>query len=128
NGRYGLDTNFVIALQAHEKSVIDQLEAAAEAFLPSPVVGELYYGARKSGQVASNIARLELYLARFRWLSVDTLTAHQYAQIRNAHRLIGRPIPENDIWIAAIAIQHNLTLVTRDQHFQHVAGLSIEAW
>jgi tRNA(fMet)-specific endonuclease VapC len=43
-------------------------------------------------------------------------------------RTIGRPIPENDLWIAALALQHHLTLATRDQHFQHVARLSLEAW
>ncbi|HEV8045487.1 MAG TPA: PIN domain-containing protein [Rubrobacter sp.] len=43
-------------------------------------------------------------------------------------RRIGRPIPENDIWIAATALQHGLVLVTRDSHFEHVEGLRVERW
>jgi tRNA(fMet)-specific endonuclease VapC len=60
--------------------------------------------------------------------SVDAITAQHYGRIRNDLRAIGRPVPENDLWIAAIARQHGLTLVTRDQHFQHIVGLSLEMW
>ncbi len=125
---YALDTNIVIALQARDGRVVERVAAADTVVLPSVVVGELYFGARKSGQVSRNIARLDVYLARFVVLDVDTITAQYYGQIRNDLRIIGRPIPENDIWIAATALRHGLTLATRDQHFQHVAGLTLAVW
>jgi len=55
-------------------------------------------------------------------------TAQQYGDIKNQLRAKGRPIPENDIWIAAIAMQYQLTLVARDGHFHEVDGLQVEAW
>ena len=55
-------------------------------------------------------------------------TARQYGIIKNQLRTRGKPIPENDIWIAAMAKQYQLTLVTRDNHFQHIHGLVIEQW
>jgi tRNA(fMet)-specific endonuclease VapC len=61
-------------------------------------------------------------------LGCDTATARQYGRIKNALRARGRPIPDNDIWIAAIALQHDLTLLSRDRHFGAVAGLVVETW
>ena len=63
-------------------------------------------------------------------ISVITVgaTARRYGTIKNELRRKGRPIPENDIWIAATAIEHALVLVTRDDHFRETDGLEIEAW
>ena len=61
-------------------------------------------------------------------LPCDTATAQQYGDIKNQLRAKGRPIPENDIWIAAIAMQYQLTLVARDGHFHEVDGLQVETW
>lgn len=55
-------------------------------------------------------------------------TATIYGQVKQQIMSKGRPIPENDIWIAATALQHNLTLVTRDDHFQAVDNLNLEKW
>lgn len=57
----------------------------------------------------------------------DQATAEKYGRIRHALKVNGRPIPDNDIWIAALAIQHSLTLVTRDAHFQEVESLSLQS-
>ena len=61
-------------------------------------------------------------------LSVDSFAAHAYSEIFAQLRRNGRPIPTNDIWIAAIAKAHHLILVTNDEHFQSIDGLSIENW
>ena len=61
-------------------------------------------------------------------LDTNIVIAIEYGQIKNNLRAKGRPIPENDIWIAALAKQYGLTLVTRDGHFGEVDGLAIEAW
>ena len=128
NGRYLLDTNIVIAIFADEVVVRQQLAGAGEVFIPSIVLGELYYGAQKSARIASNVARVDEFAATNSVLACDTETARRYGEIKSELRAKGRPIPENDIWIAAIAKQHQLTLVTRDGHFNNVDELLIEIW
>jgi tRNA(fMet)-specific endonuclease VapC len=128
NGRYLLDTNIVIAIFADEATVRQQLAGAEEVFVPSIVLGELYYGAQKSARIASNVARVDEFAANSSVLVCDTETAQQYGQIKSELQAKGRPIPENNIWNAAIAKHHQLTLVTRDGHFNNVDGMLIEVW
>jgi tRNA(fMet)-specific endonuclease VapC len=128
NGRYLLDTNIVIAIFANDPGVQTGLANASEVFISSVVLGELYYGAYKSTRVADNIAKVSEFAASNTVLGCDGVTAQEYGRIKNGLRAKGRPIPENDIWIAATAMQHNLMLITRDGHFGEVDGLGIEAW
>ncbi len=128
SGRYLLDTNIIIALFADEADVKKNLATAEEVFLPIIAIGELYYGARKSGKPDQNLARIDEFAASNVVLGCDTETARQYGEIKNNLHLKGRPLPENDIWIAALALQHELTLVTRDEHFQKIEVLKIIRW
>lgn len=128
SGRFLLDTNIVIALFADEARVKDNLADAHEVFIPSIVIGELCYGARRSGQVRANLARIDELVSASTVLSCDTETARHYGEVKNTLRLKGRPLPENDIWIAALALQHRLILVTRDAHFQEVERLPAVVW
>jgi tRNA(fMet)-specific endonuclease VapC len=128
SGRYLLDTNVIISLFADEEDVKANLAAAEEVFFPSIAVGELCYGARKSGKPQENLARIEELVASCVVLECDTETARRYGDAKNMLRLKGRPLPENDIWIAALALQHGLTLATRDGHFQAVQGLHTASW
>jgi tRNA(fMet)-specific endonuclease VapC len=128
NGRYLLDTNVIIALFSDEKDVKENLTASQEVFLPCIAIGELCYGARKSGKPEENLLRIDELAAESVVLSCDTETALQYGHMKNKLRLNGRPLPENDIWIAAIALQHNLTLATRDRHFEWIEGLKTTNW
>jgi len=128
SGRYLLDTNIIIAIFAEEPPVLQRVAAAEEVFVPVIVLGELYYGARKSARAAANIDRIDEFASAATTLGCDAATAQQYGRIKNDLRAKGRPIPENDIWIAAIAAQHGLTVVSRDDHFADVSGLPIEAW
>jgi tRNA(fMet)-specific endonuclease VapC len=128
SGRYLLDTNIVIALFADESAVKDRLGEAEEVFVPSIVLGELYYGARKSRRVAENMARIDDFAARNVVLGCGTETARRYGEVKNGLREKGRPVPENDIWIAAMALQNGMILVARDAHFREVEGLRVEAW
>lgn len=127
-GRFLIDTNIVIALFANDSTVQQHLSDAIEVFTPAIVVGELYYGAYKSSRVKENISRINEFASQNAVLSCDAATAQGYGQIKDGLRNKGRPIPENDIWIAAIALQYDLTLVARDDHFQDIAGLQIEKW
>lgn len=125
-GKYLLDTNAVIALFAGDSDVVDLLKDAEEVFVPSIVIGELYYGARKSSRVEDNVARIDDFAANNVVLGCDTETAYQYGEVKNRLRQRGRPIPENDIWIAAIALQHDLILLTSDVHFGEVENLRLD--
>lgn len=128
SGRFLLDTNIVIAILAVDAAVQQNLKQAADVFIPSIVLGELYYGARKSTRVNSNLQAVDQFAAANRVLLCDSTTAQQYGLVKNLLREKGRTIPENDIWIAAMAKQHGLTLVSRDNHFDEVEGLSLERW
>ena len=96
--------------------------------MPSTVLGELYYGARKSAHAAGNLARIDDFAGSVAVLSCDALTAQYYGQIKDRLRLKGRPIPENDIWVASVAQQFGLPLATRDEHFREVDGLAVGVW
>jgi len=128
SGRYLLDTNIVIALLADEAAVKDSLAKADEVFVSSIVIGELCFGARKSERILENLARIDEFAANNVVLGCDTDTARQYGEIKNALRLKGRPLPENDIWIAAVALQYSLMLVTRDTHFDEIDHLKVAVW
>jgi tRNA(fMet)-specific endonuclease VapC len=123
-----LDTNAIVALQKEDPAFLALLQQGGDLFIPAVVIGELYYGAANSGRVAQNIKAIDDLVVENVILTCDATTAKFYGQIRHQLRQKGRPIPENDIWIAAVAIQHALTLVTRDVHFQEVTGLPVEGW
>jgi tRNA(fMet)-specific endonuclease VapC len=87
NGRYLLDTNIVIALFAGDSVVKDSLAKANEVSVPSIVVGELYFGARRSGRVQENLARVDEFVADSVVLGCDTETAHRYGEVKSVLRL-----------------------------------------
>lgn len=128
NGNYLLDTNIIIRLFTGDSAIQKKMLNGDNLFLPSPAIGELYYGAQKSGKVAENLHRTNTFVENHILLSCDLETAQWYGIIKNQLRRKGRPIPNNDIWIAALAMQHDLILVTRDAHFDEVESLQTERW
>ncbi len=128
SGSHLLDTNILIAIFAQDMAVHQRLAVATEVFVSSIALGELYYGAYKSARVAANSTPVAEFAANSAVLMCDSETARQYGQIKAALRVKGRPIPENDIWISAIAMQYQLTLATRDEHFNSVDGSAVEMW
>ncbi len=124
---YLLDTNIVSAFIDEEAAVVSQVRANS-VFISSTVLGELYFGVYKSGRVAVNLARVEVVERSIVSVDCDAGIAKIYGNLRNQLQKKGRPIPENDIWIAAIALQHDLSLATRDAHFGAVDGLKLEIW
>ena len=103
-------------------------KADVTVFLSSIVLGELFFGAFRSVRVEENLARVAEFASSNTVLVCDTATARYYGRIKKRLSEEGRPIPENDIWIAATARQHGLTLVSRDTHFNEVEGLETVAW
>lgn len=125
-GRFLLDTNIVIALFEDDPAL--NVHRSAEFLVPAIVAGELLFGVAKSKRRDDNLARLERFLAITSVLPCDLAVARQYGMVRYRLRVRGSPIPENDMWIAAVALAHDLPLVTRDGHFNDVEGLTVVHW
>jgi len=128
SGKYLLDTSILIALFASDTLVKENLTGASEVYVPSIALGELYYGAWKSQRQEENIAQLDELVVKIGVLNCNAETARKYGEIKNRLRVKGRPIPENDLWIAAIALEHDLVLATRDAHFGEIDDLEMEMW
>lgn len=124
-----LDTNIIIGLFANESSIIEKIKTfPGSIFIPSIVLGELFYGAEQSTRKVENIKRIEELAEASLVLECDLETARSYGKVKSQLKIKGSPIPENDIWIAALADQHQLMLVTRDKHFNNIENLITEAW
>ncbi len=123
-----LDTNIISALLKGESSVADKIDKAKKVYIPVIALGELYYGASYSLHAAKNISDIKKFTSAYNLLLIDEETTIAYGSIKATLRKKGKPIPENDIWISAIAKRHNLTIATRDKHFKEVAGVTIRLW
>ncbi len=125
-----LDTNIVVDFFKGDPAIANSL-ASSELFIPSIVVGELYFGAYASGIKHSREKRLKeiaYFVEQYPVVEVSEKTADYYGQIKSELKQLGKPIPENDVWIAALAKEYNLPIISRDQHFTHVPGLEVTAW
>ena len=120
SGRIILDTNVIISLFSEDPALNEYILNADEVFIPCIAIGELYYGARKSSKIQENLNKIDEFAVGNTILSCDTTTAMMYGDIKNRLKEKGKPIPENDIWIAAIARQYDLVLITKDKHFSLV--------
>ena len=123
--RLALDTNRYTDLCRGEASVVDFVEAADEVWLPIIVVGELRAGFAVGTQGPKNEGVLRRFLLKpgVSILYADEQTTHHYANVYRQLRKQGTPIPTNDMWIAALALQHSLVLYARDAHFDSLPQL-----
>jgi tRNA(fMet)-specific endonuclease VapC len=123
-----LDTNALSAFVDGDTGVGDVLRRQERAVIPVIVLGEFRYGIAQSKYRRSYEAWLESQLVHFEILSVTDETAVAYAALRVALKRAGRSIPANDAWIAALALQHRLPVLSRDEHFDEVPGLHRMRW
>lgn len=128
SGSFLLDTNVAIGVLNQQVDLESRRGSGAEVFLSLTVVGELLYGAAKSQHVEANRTRVERLISRCPVLAQDLDTAWHYGSLKATLSRQGKPIPENDIWIAACALQYDLVVITRDRHFDAIDGIQIEAW
>lgn len=114
-----LDTSAYSLLMRGHTGVAELLDAADEVYLPTVVIGELLAGFKKGNAEQRNRKILDQFVAvpRVDTLPLDEETAERYAVILDFLRRQGSPIPTNDLWIAASAMQHGLVLLTADRHF-----------
>lgn len=124
--KLALDTNRYTDLCRGQQSVVDIVEQAEEVWLPFIVVGELRAGFAVGSQGPRNEALLRRFLLKpgVGILYADEQTTHHYANIYRQLRKQGTPIPANDMWIAALALQHSLVLCARDAHFDALPQLT----
>lgn len=127
-GEIALDTNVVIAYFKGEPLVKGKLLAFSEVYLPVPVAGELLFAAENSARRQENLIIYRDFIRACRVLNITRRTAVFYARIRAALKQRGRPIPENDLWIASLCVEKRLTLASRDEHFREVPELVWECW
>jgi len=127
-GEFLLDTNAVIALLKGDMALRELVADSPRLLLSIVVLGELYHGAQNSKRSEDNIARIEKLILTSTLIYCDQGTAWEYGIIKKYLRIQGRPLPENDIWLAALARQHGLVLITRDRHFQEVDRLNVRDW
>lgn len=93
-----------------------------------PSIGELWHMVFKSARVEANVAQLELFLADYDHWPYDFAATREFGRIKAELRAAGRPIPDVDSQIAAIARVNDLTLLSADAHFQNVQGVRLENW
>lgn len=123
--KIALDTNRYSDLCRGDEALAALVARAHSVWLPFVVVGELRAGFAVGARARANERTLQRFLAK---PNVDVLlateaTTHHYATLFAQLRSQGTPVPGNDIWIAALALEHDLALVTRDHHFAHIPQL-----
>jgi predicted nucleic acid-binding protein len=123
-----LDTNALSAFVDGDPGVGNVLRVQVRAAIPVIVLGEFRYGIAQSRKRASYEAWLDSNLSHFDVLAVTEETAISYSELRTALKRSGRPIPANDAWIASLALQHRLPVLSRDEHFDAVPGLDRTSW
>ena len=123
--RVALDTNRLTDLFQGDSALAERLGACDEVWLPLIVLAEIKAGFYGGSQQHHNELLLRRFLARntVSILLPSRETAEQYARIFVQLKRAGTPIPDNDLWIAALALEYDLTLITRDQHFEKIPQL-----
>ena len=115
-----VDTSVVVDLLGGDQAITRLLNQHGPVYVPVVVLAELFAGARNSQRVAENVEQVEAFAADNQVLDCDIETAREYGDIYSHLTAQGRRIPENDMWIAAVARQHGLPLAARDAHFDRV--------
>jgi tRNA(fMet)-specific endonuclease VapC len=124
--KLALDTNRYTDFQRGVPGVAEVLENAPEVMMPFVVLGELRAGFSLGRKGRENERLLHTFLDRPRvtMLFADDQTTRHFATLYRQLREQGTPIPDNDMWLAALVVQHRLTLFTRDGHFEHLPQIS----
>jgi len=117
-----LDTSAYASLMRGDAEILELLSQATQLFVPSIVLGELHSGFRRGSRMVENERQLRAFLGKpsVTVLDVTAETANRYAEVDVYLWNKGRPIPRNDVWIAALALENGCVLITRDAHFREL--------
>ena len=120
-----LDTNIAVEILNNNELTINLLRQFDLVHLPITVCGELLFGAKNSSRIYYNLPRFEAFISRCQILDTVEPVAAEYSSIKKHLKDTGSPIPENDIWIAAICKVYDVMLFTRDGHFSKIPTLRL---
>ena len=123
-----LDTNAVSAFADGDRDLLPTISQETRLAIPSVVLGEYLFGITGSRMRPQYEKWLDDTLRGVDVLDIGAATARHYAQIRRELKTAGRPLPTNDLWIAALAREHHFPIVTRDHHFTAVQSIRILSW
>ncbi|MCD4791856.1 MAG: type II toxin-antitoxin system VapC family toxin [Bacteroidales bacterium] len=126
NKFYLLDTNVVVNLFRGNQQTLDKLNEIEQLNISSIVYGELSYGVENATNKEKHIKQLISFSKSCSIIPVTKSTSKIYGIIKTQLKTKGKPIPENDIWIAAHTIEHNAVLLSDDKHFKLIEGLLTE--
>jgi tRNA(fMet)-specific endonuclease VapC len=123
-----LDTNALSAFVDGEPEIGAILGSQHRAAIPVIVLGEFRYGIMGSRHRKTYEEWLNAHLRHFDLLAITAETTVPYAALRATLKRLGRPIPANDVWIAALAVQYRLPILSRDEHFDELSGVRRIGW
>ncbi len=123
-----LDTNALSAAADDDPALVAILASAEQLAIPVIVLGEYRYGIAQSRHRATYERWLEGLLQDCMVLDINEQTTHHYADISVELKRLGKPVPTNDLWVAALCRQHALPLLSRDRHFDAVRGTKRISW
>ena len=119
------DSNIFIDLMKGDGNVAKKLDTFDEVYLSPVVLVELNFGAYRSANPEKNLQKVALAIQKCKLLVIDAVTAEMFVTIKLSLFAKGNPIPENDIWIAASSLQHQLPVYTNDKHFSEINGIKL---
>lgn len=124
-----IDTNFYAAFKRNDANALEVLRLADQIYINTVIIGELLAGFRCGSKERQNRRELDAFLdsPRVDVIAINEETAEFYAQVFSRLKAKGRPLPSNDLWLAASALQYGLALATYDDHFRAVSGLILIA-
>lgn len=120
-----VDTNVVVNYLRRVPASVEWFNRLERCRLPLPVYSEIYVGAIGSSDPAAGLRQVNAVVERADILPLGPRSAVEAARLRLALRRKGKPIPVNDIWIAACCIEHDVPLATNDAHFRDLEGLRV---
>ena len=126
--KYLLDTNIAVLYLNNDPAIVSKMYNHFNVCISTISVGELHYGFNNSKNKEKNMILLYRFFDNIDIIDVTKTVAYQYSNLRLKLKSLGKPIPDNDIWIAAIAQEHDFILVTRDKHFLNLDFIETEYW
>ena len=126
--KYLLDTNIIVEIFGGNVKIADKVHSLNGFAICPIVLGELYIGVNRVKNKNKHLKLLDSFMQLCTLLDVNDETALHYGAIMAQLHKKGKPIPTNDVWIAAVAQQYGYTLVTADKHFDEIGELAVTKW
>ncbi len=120
-----MDTNVIVRILNGDQALVQQLLSYNNLCTCSIVLGELLFGAAKSSRSEENKNKAKAFCSHFNLLQVDENVSDAYGSIKNELLKHGKVLPENDMWIASIALANNMSVITQDKHFSDIPELQV---